>query len=137
MSSTQHTGVARYHLEHAWPKAEPRPDPDAAGPDDVSADPEPGTLKVHPNFASVTLQDKGYESGDYVCFGNPGDLAVNWIVNDGVVIKSNPLNGTVDAGGVTCPWVWTDHPSMEPGMTTNVMFESENNFILIEVTLAD
>jgi hypothetical protein len=43
----------------------------------------------------------------------------------------------LDAGAVTCPWIWTDYWELEPGDTTNVMFESENNFILIEVTLAD
>jgi hypothetical protein len=115
----------------------PDPDPDPVGADDIAAAPEPGTLKVHPNFAEVTLHGKGYENAEYVCFGNPGDLSVHWIVNDGVVIKSNPLNGDLDAGAVTCPLVWTDYWELEPGDTQPVMFESENNFILIEVTLAE
>ena len=115
----------------------PGPEPETAGPDDVSAEPEPGYLEVHPNFAEVTLGEKGYENGEYVCFGNPGDLPVSWIVNDGVVIKSSPLNGELGGGAVTCPWVWTTHPAMEPGMTTNLMFESENNLIVLEITLAE
>jgi hypothetical protein len=115
----------------------PDPDPDPGGADDISAAPEPGTLKVHPNFAEVTLHGKGYENAEYVCFGNPGDLSVHWIVNDGVVIKSNPLNGDLEAGAVTCPLVWTDYWELEPGDTQPVMFQSENNFILIEVTLAE
>jgi hypothetical protein len=115
----------------------PDPDPDPVGADDIAAAPEPGTLKVHPNFAEVMLHGKGYEKAEYVCFGNPGDLSVHWIVNDGVVIKSNPLNGDLDAGAVTCPLVWTDYWELEPGDTQPVMFESENNFILIEVTLAE
>ena len=65
---------------------EPDPDPDPVGADDIAAAPEPGTLKVHPNFAEVTLHGTGTRS---TCsFGNPGDLSVHWIVNDGVVIKS-------------------------------------------------
>ncbi|HEY9351573.1 MAG TPA: hypothetical protein VIP75_12845 [Acidothermales bacterium] len=115
----------------------PDPDPDPVGADDIAAAPEPGTLKVHPNFAEVTLHGKGYENAEYVCFGNPGDLSVHWIVNDGVVIKSNPLNGDLEAGAVTCPLVWTDYWELEPGDTQPVVFESENNFILIEVTLAE
>jgi hypothetical protein len=80
----------------------PDPDPDPVGADDIAAAPEPGTLKVHPNFAEVMLHGKGYENAEYVCFGNPGDLSVHWIVNDGVVIKSNPLNG--DLGRTTGSW---------------------------------
>ena len=96
----------------------PDPDPDPVDADDIAAAPEPGTLKVHPNFAEVTLHGKGYENAEYVCFGNPGDLSVHWIVNDGVVIKSNPLNGDLEAGAVTCPLVWTDYWELEPGTPT-------------------